>query len=179
MPPRSFVRSVYCASPSPRRSRSLESIDWRKAAAAGPSTWSWPMCETSNAPAAVRTARCSGITPAYWTGISQPANGTILPPAATCRSWSAVLRRVAFTAATLAPRQRAGALVAQEARDVDLFVVVARARVEPRRRRGLLRRARRERGGRLDAAASRTPAAEAGGDHRDADVLAERVVDDG
>ena len=35
------------------------------------------MCETSNAPQSVRTARCSGITPSYWTGISQPANGTM------------------------------------------------------------------------------------------------------
>ena len=30
------------------------------------------MCETSNSPAAVRTALCSSMTPAYWTGMSQP-----------------------------------------------------------------------------------------------------------
>ena len=48
------------------------------------------MCETSKTPQSVRTARCSGITPSYWTGISQPANGTIRAPAATCRSWSGV-----------------------------------------------------------------------------------------
>ena len=41
------------------------------------------MCETSNTPASVRTARCSWITPSYCTGISHPANGTILAPRAT------------------------------------------------------------------------------------------------
>ena len=41
------------------------------------------MWETSNAPASERTARCSGITPSYCTGISQPANGTRRAPAAT------------------------------------------------------------------------------------------------
>ena len=43
----------------------------------GPSTWICPMCETSNTPRSRLTARCSGITPSYCTGISQPANGTI------------------------------------------------------------------------------------------------------
>ena len=41
------------------------------------------MCETSNTPQSVRTALCSAITPSYWTGISQPANGTIRAPSAT------------------------------------------------------------------------------------------------
>ena len=44
------------------------------------------MCETSKTPASERTARCSGMTPSYWTGISQPANGTMRAPAATWRS---------------------------------------------------------------------------------------------
>ena len=48
------------------------------------------MCETSKTPQSLRTARCSGITPSYWTGISQPANGTIRAPAATWRPWSGV-----------------------------------------------------------------------------------------
>ena len=48
-----------------------------------PSTWNWPICETSKTPASVRTALCSGITPSYCTGISQPANGTSRAPAAT------------------------------------------------------------------------------------------------
>ena len=52
------------------------------------------MCETSKTPQSVRTARCSGMTPSYCTGISQPANGTIRAPAATWRSWSGVSARV-------------------------------------------------------------------------------------
>src|SRR4051812_28219656 len=52
------------------------------------------MCETSKTPESVRTAMCSGITPSYWTGISQPANGTIRAPRATCRSKSGVRKRV-------------------------------------------------------------------------------------
>ena len=83
MPPRSFVSSVYCASPSPILSRSFESSDWSSSCAFGPSTWNWPMCETSKTPQSLRTARCSGMTPSYWTGISQPANGTMRAPAAT------------------------------------------------------------------------------------------------
>src|SRR2546421_432023 len=69
------------------------------------------MCETSNTPACSRTARCSSRTPAYWTGISQPANGTILAPAASCRSNSGVRFRVSApgTAGRLAaPSRRAG-----------------------------------------------------------------------
>ena len=65
MPPRSFVRSVYCASPSSSRATSFESISWRKSSAVGPSTWISPMCETSKAPQSVRTARCSWMTPSY------------------------------------------------------------------------------------------------------------------
>ena len=49
---------------------SFESIACRKACAVGPSTWISPMCETSKAPASVRTALCSWMTPSYWTGIS-------------------------------------------------------------------------------------------------------------
>ena len=52
------------------------------------------MCETSNTPAPVRTATCSWRMPSYWTGISQPANGTSLAPARSWRSNSGVRRRV-------------------------------------------------------------------------------------
>ena len=55
--------------------------------ACGPVVSICPMCETSNTPAAVRTARCSSRMPAYCTGISQPANGTSFAPAAAWRSW--------------------------------------------------------------------------------------------
>src|SRR4051794_19518820 len=94
IPPSSFVSSVYCASPTESLSRSLERVPCRSSSARGPSTSSSPMCETSKTPASVRTARCSGITPAYCTGMSQPANGTIRAPSSTCRSWSGVCRSV-------------------------------------------------------------------------------------
>src|SRR6476659_6742099 len=94
IPPSSFVRSVYWAWPGEMRSRSFESAPCSSSPARGPSTSSSPMCETSNTPASVRTARCSGITPSYWTGISQPAKGTIRAPSSTCRSWSGVCRSV-------------------------------------------------------------------------------------
>ena len=48
------------------------------------------MCERSNRPAAARTARCSSRIPAYWIGISQPANSTIFAPSASWRSSSGV-----------------------------------------------------------------------------------------
>ena len=83
MPPRSFVSSVYCACPGPIFARSFESSDCSSSVVRGPSISISPMCETSKTPASVRTARCSGITPSYWTGISQPANGTMRAPRAT------------------------------------------------------------------------------------------------
>ena len=50
------------------------------------------MCEMSNSPAAVRTARCSSMMPVYCTGMSQPPNGTMRAPRATCQSYSGVRR---------------------------------------------------------------------------------------
>ena len=50
MPPRSFVSSVYWASPGAIRPRSFESSDCRSSAARGPSTSISPMCETSKTP---------------------------------------------------------------------------------------------------------------------------------
>ena len=94
IPPESLVRSVYCAWPSSSRSRSFESSDCRRPWARGPSTSSSPMCETSKTPQSVRTALCSGMTPSYCTGISQPANGTMRAPRATCRSKRGVRRSV-------------------------------------------------------------------------------------
>lgn len=49
------------------------------------------MCETSNMPACSRTALCSWLTPAYCTGISQPAKGTMRPPARWWAEKSGVL----------------------------------------------------------------------------------------
>ena len=55
------------------------------------------MCETSNRPAAVRTATCSCRTPSYCTGMSHPANGTMRAPA---RTWASC-RGVRFRAAAV------------------------------------------------------------------------------
>src|SRR5436190_734836 len=45
-----------------------------------------PMCEMSNTPACSRTALCSSTIPAYCTGISHPAKGTMRALRATCFS---------------------------------------------------------------------------------------------
>ena len=50
-------------------------------------------------PRGSRTARCSSRMPAYWTGISQPANGTSRAPAATWRSYRGVRFSVSVPAA--------------------------------------------------------------------------------
>ena len=47
---------------------------------------------TSKSPACRRTARCSETTPPNCTGISQPANGTSLPPSSLWSAWSGVRR---------------------------------------------------------------------------------------
>ena len=54
---------------------------------------------TSKIPARSRTAVCSCRIPSYWTGISQPANGTSRAPAATCRACSGVRLSVSVPAA--------------------------------------------------------------------------------
>ena len=51
------------------------------ARASGPRRGSGPCARRRRRPQSVRTARCSGITPSYCTGISQPANGTMRAPA--------------------------------------------------------------------------------------------------
>ena len=52
----------------------------------------------------MRTRRCSALIPSYWTGISQPANGTSFAPAATWASYRGVLFSVpASTVATILP----------------------------------------------------------------------------
>ena len=107
MPPRSFVSSVYCASPGERRSRSFESTPCRKACAPAPATRAAPCARRRRRRRAVRTARCSSsITPAYCTGISQPAKGTRRPPE------SDVAPRTAACAAAR-PALRAARTIAQ------------------------------------------------------------------
>ena len=84
MPPSSRQSTAYCEAPTWSWPTSLEIRRWSSAPACGPVVSIWPMCETSKTPAAVRTATCSARMPsAYWTGISQPANGTSRADAAT------------------------------------------------------------------------------------------------
>src|SRR4051812_7167305 len=93
MPPSSRHRTLYCAPPSGILRTSLDSRCWRNATACGPQVSISPMWLTSKTPACVRTASCSArMPPAYWTGISQPANGTSRAPAAACRACRAVRR---------------------------------------------------------------------------------------
>src|SRR4051794_4578474 len=84
------------------RRTSLDSRRWSRSIAWRPRVSISPMWETSKTPTPVRTASCSSRMPAYWTGISQPANGTSLAPAAWCRSNRGVRRSVSDCAATRA-----------------------------------------------------------------------------
>src|SRR5918994_7134829 len=159
------------------RSRSFERTPWRNSWAFGPSTSSSPMCETSKTPASLRTARCSGMTPSYCTGISQPAKGTRRAPSATCRSWIGVRRSVCTTRRMLPPRVLvARGLLAEEGGHFELFVRHLEALAFAL---AVLRRPR----GRLFLRHCRAPAApvrlrtEACCDHRDPDLVLERVVD--
>src|SRR5260221_5706221 len=65
-------RAEYWACPSFSFATLLAVTLWRKSWAPGPATSNSPMCETSNRPAARRTARCSAMRPEYSTGMSQP-----------------------------------------------------------------------------------------------------------
>src|SRR5919198_1374071 len=177
MPPRSFVRSVYCASPTSIRSRSFERRCWRSSPARGPSTSSSPMWDTSKTPQSVRTARCSAITPSYCTGISQPANGTRRAPSSTWRAGRGGGRTGCLPpegAPSAAARGgRGGLVVAQEGRPLEhLF-----GALEALSRRDPLGRLLHRHAG-LPAA---PPAlgAEAGRDDRHAHLVLEALVDDG
>src|SRR4051794_31881370 len=92
MPPSSVQASAYWAPPSGIRRTSLVRTCWRNSAACGPQLSISPMCETSNTPARSRTAMCSSRMPPYWTGMSQPANGTSFAPSAAWRPCSGVRR---------------------------------------------------------------------------------------
>src|SRR4051812_34460733 len=155
---------------------SFERSDWRRLRAFGPSTSSSPMCETSNAPASSRTARCSWITPSYWTGISQPANGTIRAPRATWRSCSGVRRRVctgrdATPAGELAVAQEGGH-VEHLGRDVEPVTALPCDRGFRDAHAFALALA-------LRPALLPVALPEPGGDHGDAHLVAHRRVDHG
>src|SRR5258706_10557174 len=85
-------RAEYWACPSFSFATLLAVTLWRKSWAPGPATSNSRMCETSNRPAARRTARCSAMRPEYSTGMSQPPKGTILAPLSRWTAWSGVLR---------------------------------------------------------------------------------------
>src|SRR5215204_4358379 len=129
------------------------------------------MCETSKTPASARTARCSGMTPSYCTGISQPAKGTRRAPAATWRSWSGVRRSVCTARTLVVPASSdllfPGSVLPEEGRDLELLVGALRTthhRLAVRRLLGLRR---------LDPPAP-LGAAEARRNHGHAHLVAER-----
>ncbi len=64
------------------------------------------MWETSKSPAALRTARCSSMTPEYWTGMRHPANSTSLAPARTWASWRGVCLSSSDIASAVQPSTR-------------------------------------------------------------------------
>src|SRR5579862_9321522 len=81
----------YCTWPGASLRTSLDVMKSMNATASGPVIMTSPMWLTSNTPHRPRTAWCSAVIPdGYARGISYPANGTILAPRATCRSYSAV-----------------------------------------------------------------------------------------
>src|SRR5206468_5372811 len=134
------------------------------------------MCETSNTPAAVLTARCSSITPSYWTGISHPANGTRRAPAARWASNRGVRRRSASPSVDMPPRITPSS--AQEGRDVD--VVVADLERRPLAVGDPGAAIARRSVASLAGVAHRPPAramVEAGADHGHPDVVAVALVD--
>jgi len=81
-PPWWLRRPAYTACPSAALPRSLVMSAFALSSAPSPRNSISPMCETSNIPAAFRTASCSATTPVYWTGMSQPAKSTIRAPSA-------------------------------------------------------------------------------------------------
>src|SRR5687767_924150 len=90
--PLSIGSDEYWACPSVSLATSFEVTLWRNSSAPGPSTVTSPMWETSKSPAAVRTAMCSLMRPAYSTGMSQPPKGTILAPLSRCAELRGVFR---------------------------------------------------------------------------------------
>src|ERR671923_1818403 len=90
IPPSSWHSIEYCAWPTSSAPGSLTSAYRRNATASPPWTPTSPMCERPKRPTAFRTVRCSSMIEVYWTGISNPANGTRRAPALTWASWSGV-----------------------------------------------------------------------------------------
>src|SRR5438128_2407482 len=74
---------------------------------------------TSKRPARVRTAMCSSVTLLYSSGMSQPANGTILAPDARCRT----LRGVFLSAAAVGCSMNGGSALIER-----YYAVLGRSR---------------------------------------------------
>src|SRR5207302_1939778 len=86
IPPASLQSRLYCAWPWTSGPRSLVTRCCRKSRLDPPAMRNRPMCETSNRPATLRTAKCSSRIEVYCCGISQQPKSTIRPPRATCLS---------------------------------------------------------------------------------------------
>ncbi len=65
MPPVALGRQVYCTFPTSSLEASLLVTFWMRSKAPGPRTMNSPMWLTSNTPTALRTVRCSSLTPVY------------------------------------------------------------------------------------------------------------------
>ena len=75
-------------SPRPATRRAVALRDWHRVAAdafagRGHGTGAGIQLHHRWTPGVARTARCSSMIPAYWTGISQPAKSIIRAPSAT------------------------------------------------------------------------------------------------
>src|SRR5438067_3368965 len=116
-PPYSRHMRLYCAWPGWTLDTSFVSTDCRNCSASAPWTSRRPMCEMSNSPATLRTARCSSRIDVYCCGSSQPPKSTIRPPSATWRSYSGV---------------RLDKLIVRGVVDVDLVEEVDFLRVDER-----------------------------------------------
>src|ERR1039457_5047712 len=99
-PPPSLHIKVYWACPTTSLVTSFVSKPFSTRSAFGPATRNSPMCEMSKSPTRSRTAVCSARMPEYCTGISQPPNGTIFPPASRCEAYNGV--RLRFSALCMA-----------------------------------------------------------------------------
>ena len=193
MPPRSFVSSVYCASPSPSRPRSFESRLCSRSACLGPSTCSCAhVGDVEDAPVAAdgdvlrdHALVLDGHLPAGERHHSRPERDVAIvqrsAPESSRRPQRATLQVSAFRPAREA--RRSGVT----AREPAVRCVSRPSGSSGSRCRSPRRSARSNRrsgaaahGGhrRLDAPPPPRPAAEARRDHRDPHRLAERLVDD-
>src|SRR5262245_46342284 len=111
IPPSGRQSTEYCTWPTAKAATSLVVRVCRAVSAPGPSTSNSPMWLTSKIPTPARVARCSSMIPVYWTGMSQPAKGTMRAPALTWAAWSGVRFSAASGAGTaplLSPLIRSG-----------------------------------------------------------------------